>query len=91
LLCRWQTHLNPAYVRSSEQEFSEWEIAVMILVSVLMLVTCTMMLQQVQEQVRNPAGVAVVLHYLVHKSTTAAIMPTDMPLHCKHILLICFH
>jgi hypothetical protein len=30
--CRWQTHLNPAYVRSSEQEFSDWEIAVMILV-----------------------------------------------------------
>lgn len=28
---RWQTHLNPAYVRSSEQEFSDWEIAVMIL------------------------------------------------------------
>jgi hypothetical protein len=33
LFCRWQTHLNPAYVRSSEQEFSDWEIAVMILVS----------------------------------------------------------
>jgi hypothetical protein len=31
---RWQTHLNPAYVRSSEQEFSEWEIAVMIRVRV---------------------------------------------------------